>query len=253
VNIFPPFSSCCFQKLPFTPFVLPFFLKTDHFFQVPGHGGPHHVAGIPLISSVAAAVHPVVRFEMPNDRLGPVANTLVATKPGLVEARMASRSLARNGQTLHTPAPSAPLHGILSLVKSPVPGDLIDGPSGVGSGSCDASAHSMHIGNVFLIFRVREDDPLLIDSHGYLSSKLAVGAGLALFDWCARQGAPLGSDPAMGSLLQTRSGELLAGRQGCPSRGGIRRKPQAKRWTDEQEAHKADTRGETANIVKARY
>jgi hypothetical protein len=57
----------------------------------------------------------------------------------------------------------------------------------------------------------------------------------------------------MGSPLQTRSGELLAGRQGCPSRGGIRRKPQAKRWTDEQEAHEADTWGETANIVKARY
>src|SRR5437868_11510086 len=40
------------------------------------------------------------------------------------------------------------------------------------------------------------------------------------------------------SLLQTRQGELLAGRQGCPSRGGIWRKPQAKRWPDEQESHK---------------
>jgi len=39
------------------------------------------------------------------------------------------------------------------------------------------------------------------------------------------------------SLLHTRQGEVLAGRQGCPSRGGIRRKPQAKRWLDEQEPH----------------
>jgi hypothetical protein len=57
----------------------------------------------------------------------------------------------------------------------------------------------------------------------------------------------------MGSPLQARSGELLARRQGCPSRGGIRRKPQAKRWTDEQEAHQANTWGKAANIVKARY
>jgi hypothetical protein len=71
------------------------------------------------------------------------------------------------------------------------------------------------------------------------------------FYWCARQGAHLGSDPEMGSLLQTRSGELLAGRQGCPSRGGIRRKPQAKHWTDEQEAHEAEAWGEAANIAKA--
>ena len=40
-----------------------------------------------------------------------------------------------------------------------------------------------------------------------------------------------------GSPLQARQGELLAGRQGCPPRGGIRRKPQAKRWPDEQESH----------------
>ena len=37
---------------------------------------------------------------------------------------------------------------------------------------------------------------------------------------------------------RTRQGESLAGRQGCPSRGGIRRKPQAKRWSDEQKPHK---------------
>ena len=39
------------------------------------------------------------------------------------------------------------------------------------------------------------------------------------------------------SPLRTRQGESLAGRQGCPSRGGIRRKPQAKRWPDEQKPH----------------
>ncbi len=36
--------------------------------------------------------------------------------------------------------------------------------------------------------------------------------------------------------LHTRQGEVLAERQGCPSRGGIRRKPQAKRCSDEQPA-----------------
>jgi hypothetical protein len=40
------------------------------------------------------------------------------------------------------------------------------------------------------------------------------------------------------SPLRTRQGESLAERQGCPSRGGIRRKPQAKRWPDEQKPHK---------------
>jgi len=67
------------------------------------------------------------------------------------------------------------------------------------------------------------------------------------FSVCARQGADLGGERP----LQARSGELLAGRQGCPPRGGIWRKPQAKRWIDEQEAHEAGTLGETAHIVKA--
>jgi hypothetical protein len=40
------------------------------------------------------------------------------------------------------------------------------------------------------------------------------------------------------SPLRTRQGESLAERQGCPSQGGIRRKPQAKRWPDEQKPHK---------------
>ena len=39
------------------------------------------------------------------------------------------------------------------------------------------------------------------------------------------------------SPLRPRQGESLAGRQGCPPRGGIRRKPQAKRWPDEQKSH----------------
>jgi hypothetical protein len=48
-----------------------------------------------------------------------------------------------------------------------------------------------------------------------------------------------------------RQGELLAARQGCPSRGGIRRKPEAKHWSDEQEGQiEANARGETAKIVK---
>ena len=40
------------------------------------------------------------------------------------------------------------------------------------------------------------------------------------------------------SPIRPRQGESLAGRQGCPSRGGIRRKPQAKRWPDEQKSHR---------------
>jgi len=31
------------------------------------------------------------------------------------------------------------------------------------------------------------------------------------------------------------------------------RKPQAKRWIDEQEAHEADTWGKVGNIIKAQY
>ena len=45
------------------------------------------------------------------------------------------------------------------------------------------------------------------------------------------------------SPLHTRQGEVLAERQGCPSRGGIWRKPQAKRWLDEQEADRGGTAG----------
>ena len=56
-----------------------------------------------------------------------------------------------------------------------------------------------------------------------------------------------------GSPLRTRQGEPLAERQGCRGRLRIRRKPKAKRWPDEQEADEAAQRGETGNIVKARY
>ena len=38
--------------------------------------------------------------------------------------------------------------------------------------------------------------------------------------------------------MRARQGESLAGRQRCPSRGGIGRKPQAKRWSDEQKSHR---------------
>ncbi len=60
---------------------------------------------------------------------------------------------------------------------------------------------------------------------------------------------PLGGE----SPLQARQGEQLAERQGCPSRGGIRRKPQAKRWPDEQETHEASMRDKRANRLKAQY
>ena len=53
------------------------------------------------------------------------------------------------------------------------------------------------------------------------------------------------------SPLHARQGEVLAGRQGCPPRGGIRRKPQAKRYRDEQEPHTRHCDGdETASIVE---
>ena len=50
----------------------------------------------------------------------------------------------------------------------------------------------------------------------------------------------LGMEYPLGGVspLQARQGELLAGRQGRPPRGGVRRKLQAKRWPDEQEPHK---------------
>src|SRR5271165_2684181 len=45
------------------------------------------------------------------------------------------------------------------------------------------------------------------------------------------------------SPLHTRQGEVLAEPQGCPSRGGIRRKRKAKRWPDEQEADRGGAAG----------
>jgi hypothetical protein len=66
--------------------------------------------------------------------------------------------------------------------------------------------------------------------------------------WCARHGAqrrdwrypyPRGGGAATWEvrvLLHTRQGEVLAERQGCPERSGIRRKPQANCWFDEQQA-----------------
>src|SRR5580704_9478258 len=45
------------------------------------------------------------------------------------------------------------------------------------------------------------------------------------------------------SPLHTRQGEVLAEQQGCPSRGGIRRKLEAKRCSDEQPADRGDAVG----------
>src|SRR5579864_2427214 len=45
------------------------------------------------------------------------------------------------------------------------------------------------------------------------------------------------------SPLHTRQGEVLAERQRCPSRDGIGRKLQAKRWPDEQEADRGGAAG----------
>ena len=128
VNPFSCFPLCRLHKLPHLPLFIPFSLQIDHFFHIPGHGGPHNVARIPL--RPAAAVHPVVRFEMPDDGLGPISYALVA-------ARMTPRPFARCGQSLYPPAPSVPLHAILRLMKSPVPGDLLDGPSRVEHGSSE--------------------------------------------------------------------------------------------------------------------
>src|SRR5208337_3654537 len=66
-------------------------------------------------------------------------------------------------------------------------------------------------------------------------------------------GAPSRAHPLGGeSPLLARQGEQLAERQGCPSRGGIRRKPQAKRWPDEQEMHEASMRDKRANKLEVR-
>jgi hypothetical protein len=46
---------------------------------------------------------------------------------------------------------------------------------------------------------------------------------------------------------------MLAERQGCPPRGGIRRKLEAKHWLDEQKSHEADVLDEEANIFKVQY
>src|ERR1700694_1647603 len=45
------------------------------------------------------------------------------------------------------------------------------------------------------------------------------------------------------SPLHTRQGAVLAEQQGCPSRGGIRRKLEAKRCSDEQPADRGDAVG----------
>jgi hypothetical protein len=46
---------------------------------------------------------------------------------------------------------------------------------------------------------------------------------------------------------------MLAARQGFPGRLGVRRKPEAKRWRDEQEAIEAARRGEQAKKCEAQY
>ena len=53
------------------------------------------------------------------------------------------------------------------------------------------------------------------------------------------------------SFLQARQRELLAGRQGCRSRGRIRRKPQAKRRLDEQESHRGGHAGQEGNYLQS--
>ena len=66
---------------------------------------------------------------------------------------------------------------------------------------------------------------------------------------CLFYGAPDRAHPLGGeSPLLARQGEQLAGRQGCPSRGGIRRKPQAKRWPDEQELHRGSHEGREGHV-----
>ena len=70
---------------------------------------------------------------------------------------------------------------------------------------------------------------------------MSQGHAVVPFFLCAPSRAHLlgGENP-----LLARQGEQLAGRQGCPSRGGIRRKPQAKRWPDEQEMHRGSHEGQ---------
>src|SRR5208337_3120989 len=74
-------------------------------------------------------------------------------------------------------------------------------------------------------------------------------APLAPFFGAPGRAHPLGGE----SPLLARQGEQLAERQGCPSRGGIRRKPQAKRRPDEQKLHEAAMRDERAKKLKVQY
>jgi len=55
------------------------------------------------------------------------------------------------------------------------------------------------------------------------------------------------------SPLHAWQGGVLAGRQGCPSRGGIRRKPQAKCWPEAREPCEAAMTDKKAYIFKVQY
>src|SRR5438552_8027415 len=71
-----------------------------------------------------------------------------------------------------------------------------------------------------------------------------LGRRLTLFHCAPGMARVLGGE----SPLHTRQGEVLAERQGCRGRLRIRRKLEAKRWPDEQEADKRRRRGVSRQI-----
>ena len=177
--------SLCGRSLP--PEVLLFFpsaVQRDDLLGVPGQGGPHHVGRIPGFTLVAAAAHPVVVLEMPDDRLDLDSPLQGLPEPALAMIGMPGLAFAGNGQALDLEALTHAFLLLERLRKAPVRSQLLGTSARVGFHAGRHVRQGLEVHSVFLILRVGEHQVVLVDNQRNQGAELAVDMGLALADGC---------------------------------------------------------------------
>jgi len=127
----PDIRSCNRGKVPA---VQPFSLcpsQLDDLFRVPSERRPDYVDRISCFSSVSAAVHPVIAFEVTDDRLDFDPLLERSSEPGLLAVRMRLSPLLGNRYPFCSPPPPAVLLLCEGLIKTPISGDIVGALSGV--------------------------------------------------------------------------------------------------------------------------
>ena len=137
-------------------------MEIDYFFRVPGQRGPYNIDGIPGSPLVLASIHPIVALEMADDRfdLDPLFQS--ASEPMFLAIRMRRFPLLRNRQSLDTPSSATVLTFFEGLIKASISSDFLRRLSNVLLDSADHLSQSLYIGNVVLIFRMGENQTVVI-------------------------------------------------------------------------------------------